>query len=159
MENKRHWGGELIQVRETLESVPRITSLFSGGQCAVQHVVSGVEFVQPVVSLKIISESSGFIFSSSDMSLICHNAGKGLQWVSYISNGGSSYYAEPWSVNPLSLKTMSRTIYICNRPSRELRMLLCITCEGDSKRKSLWIQTQTSLQETRWLEFWEDSEH
>uniref|UniRef100_A0A8C0JZ31 Ig-like domain-containing protein n=1 Tax=Canis lupus dingo TaxID=286419 RepID=A0A8C0JZ31_CANLU len=62
----------------------------AGVQGEVQLVESGGDLVKPGGSLRLSCVASGFTFSSSDMSWIRQAPEKGLQWVAYISNDGSS---------------------------------------------------------------------
>ncbi|KAF5922497.1 hypothetical protein HPG69_007190, partial [Diceros bicornis minor] len=63
-------------------------------QCEAQLVESGGGLVQPGGCLRLSCAASGFTFSSNEMNWARQAPGKGLQWVSYISDGGSTYCAD-----------------------------------------------------------------
>ncbi|XP_069321078.1 uncharacterized protein [Eulemur rufifrons] len=123
--------------RDTMESGLRwvfLVALLQGVQCEVQLVESGGGLVQPGGSLRLSCAASGFTFSSYDMSWVRQAPGKGLEWVSAISNGGSTYYADAMkgrftisrdnSKNTLSLQMNSlraedTALYYCTRDTWE----------------------------------------
>nr|7NP1_H Chain H, Immunoglobulin gamma-1 heavy chain [Homo sapiens]7NP1_I Chain I, Immunoglobulin gamma-1 heavy chain [Homo sapiens]7NP1_J Chain J, Immunoglobulin gamma-1 heavy chain [Homo sapiens]7NP1_K Chain K, Immunoglobulin gamma-1 heavy chain [Homo sapiens] len=60
----------------------------------VQLVQSGGGLVKPGGSLRLSCAASGITVSSNYMSWVRQAPGKGLEWVSVIYSGGSTYYAD-----------------------------------------------------------------
>uniref|UniRef100_UPI003F7784DC 52 Fab Heavy chain n=1 Tax=Homo sapiens TaxID=9606 RepID=UPI003F7784DC len=101
----------------------------------VQLVQSGGDLAPPGGSLRLSCEASGIIVSSNYMTWVRQAPGKGLEWVSLIFAGGSTFYADSVkgrftvsrdnSKNTLylqmsSLKPEDTAVYFCARDLREM---------------------------------------
>uniref|UniRef100_G3S7D0 Ig-like domain-containing protein n=1 Tax=Gorilla gorilla gorilla TaxID=9595 RepID=G3S7D0_GORGO len=71
-----------------------LVAILKGVQCEVQLVESGGGLVQPGGSLRLSCAASGFTVSSNEISWVRQAPGKGLEWVSVIYSGGSTYYTD-----------------------------------------------------------------
>uniref|UniRef100_A0A8I3PLH8 Ig-like domain-containing protein n=1 Tax=Canis lupus familiaris TaxID=9615 RepID=A0A8I3PLH8_CANLF len=67
-----------------------LVAILQGVQGEVQLVESGGDLVKPGGSLRLSCVASGFTFSSNDMDWVRQAPGKGLQWLTRISNDGRS---------------------------------------------------------------------
>uniref|UniRef100_A0A8C0S5M0 Ig-like domain-containing protein n=1 Tax=Canis lupus familiaris TaxID=9615 RepID=A0A8C0S5M0_CANLF len=67
-----------------------LIAILKGVQGEVQLVESGGDLVKPGGSLRLSCVASGFTFSSNDMDWVRQAPGKGLQWLTRISNDGRS---------------------------------------------------------------------
>ncbi|CAK7316366.1 Immunoglobulin heavy variable 3-74 [Vulpes lagopus] len=65
-----------------------LVAFLKGVQSEVQLVESGGDLVNPGGSLRLSCVASGFTFSSNDMDWVRQVPGKGLQWLTRISNDG-----------------------------------------------------------------------
>uniref|UniRef100_A0A3Q3EX43 Ig-like domain-containing protein n=1 Tax=Labrus bergylta TaxID=56723 RepID=A0A3Q3EX43_9LABR len=71
---------------------------------------------RPGESHRLTCSASGFTFSSYEMSWVRQAAGKGLEWIAYISNGGGSNDSrQQLYLQMNSLQTEDTAVYYCAR--------------------------------------------
>uniref|UniRef100_A0A8C0RAP5 Ig-like domain-containing protein n=1 Tax=Canis lupus familiaris TaxID=9615 RepID=A0A8C0RAP5_CANLF len=113
-----------------------LVAILKGVQSEVQLVESGGDLVKPGGSLRLSCVASGFTFSSYDMNWVRQAPGKGLQWVAYISSGGSStYYADAVKGRfTISRDNAKNTLYL-QMNSLRAEDTAMYYCAGDTVRE------------------------
>uniref|UniRef100_A0A5F9CC69 Ig-like domain-containing protein n=1 Tax=Oryctolagus cuniculus TaxID=9986 RepID=A0A5F9CC69_RABIT len=76
-----------------------LVAVLKGVQCQEQLEESGGGLVTPAGTLTLTCTASGSDISSYSIGWVHQAPGKGLEWIGYISYGGSAYYAS-WVHTP-----------------------------------------------------------
>uniref|UniRef100_A0A5F9DJ60 Ig-like domain-containing protein n=1 Tax=Oryctolagus cuniculus TaxID=9986 RepID=A0A5F9DJ60_RABIT len=86
-----------------------LVAVLKGVQCQEQLEESGGGLVTPGGTLTLTCTASGFSLSSYGVSWVRQAAGKGLEWIGYISSSGSAYYAS-WVNGRFTISKTSSTV-------------------------------------------------
>uniref|UniRef100_G1U3R8 Ig-like domain-containing protein n=1 Tax=Oryctolagus cuniculus TaxID=9986 RepID=G1U3R8_RABIT len=79
-----------------------LVAVLKGVQCQEQLKESGGGLVTPGGSLTLTCTASAFDISSYSMGWFHQAPGKGLEYIGYISSGGSTYYAS-WVIGQFTI--------------------------------------------------------
>uniref|UniRef100_A0A5F9C302 Ig-like domain-containing protein n=1 Tax=Oryctolagus cuniculus TaxID=9986 RepID=A0A5F9C302_RABIT len=121
-----------------------LVAVLKGVQCQEQLKESGGGLVTPGGILSLTCTASGFSISSYRMGWVRQAPGKGLEWIRYISYGGSAYY-KSWAKGRF---TISKTLSTVDLKMTSLTASDTATyfCARDTVRGPHSEPTQTSLQ-------------
>uniref|UniRef100_G1U8I1 Ig-like domain-containing protein n=1 Tax=Oryctolagus cuniculus TaxID=9986 RepID=G1U8I1_RABIT len=86
-----------------------LVAVLKGVQCQEQLKESGGRLVTPGGILTLTCTASGSDVSSYYMSWVRQAPGKGLEWIRYISYGGSAYY-KSWAKGRFTISKNSTTV-------------------------------------------------